>query len=59
MFIVDLSKLDKPEDIRADDLGSWICNGKRSSWSVLNEDGDIIEITTRYKSRFSNNYRLL
>ena len=59
VFIVDLSKLDKPEDIRADDLGSWICNGKRSSWSVLNEDGDIIEITTRYKSRFSNNYRLL
>ena len=29
VLIVDLSKLDKPEDIRADDVGSWHCNGKR------------------------------
>ena len=29
VFIVDISKLDKPEDIRADDLGFWTCNGKR------------------------------
>lgn len=27
VFIVDLSKLAKDEDIRADDLGSWLCNG--------------------------------
>lgn len=29
VFIVDISKLDKPEDIRVDDMGSWACNGKR------------------------------
>ena len=31
VFVVDLSHLDKPEDIHADRLGSWICNGKRCS----------------------------
>ena len=59
VFIVDLSKLCKPEDIRADDLGSWICNGKRSSWCILDEDGDITDILTKYKSRYPNNYRLV
>ena len=28
VFVIDLSQLEKPEDIRADDLGSWTCNGK-------------------------------
>ena len=26
-FIVDLSKLKNPNDVRADDLGSWKCTG--------------------------------
>lgn len=25
VFVVDLSKLDNPDDIRCDDLGSWTC----------------------------------
>ena len=29
MFVVDLSQLEKPEDIQANDLGSWVCNGKQ------------------------------
>ena len=28
-FVVDLSKLNDPNDVRADDLGTWRCNGSR------------------------------
>lgn len=59
VFIMDLSKLNKPEDIRADDLGSWICNGKRCSWCVLDEDGDVLEILTKCGSRHPNYHRLV
>ena len=27
VFVIDLSQLEEAEDIRADDLGSWTCNG--------------------------------
>jgi hypothetical protein len=59
VFIVDVSKLNKPEDIQADDLGSWICNGKRSSWCMLDEDGDVSEIFTKYNSHYPNAYCLV
>ena len=58
VFIVDVSKLNKPEDIRADDLGSWICNGKRSLWCILDDDGDVSEIST-CKPLYPNNYSLV
>ena len=42
--IVDISKLDKPEDIRADDLGSWSCTGTRCSQCSVDEQGFVIDI---------------
>jgi len=39
-FVVDLSLLDKSEDIHADDLGSWTRNGKRCSNCEV--DGGIV-----------------
>ena len=39
-FIVDLSKLKNPNDVRADDLGSWKCTGSRiSTFHVDIRDG--------------------
>ena len=43
VFIVDLSHLEKPEDVRADDLGSWVCNGKRTMRCVV-EDGCVLDV---------------
>lgn len=43
-FIVDLSKLESEDDIRADDLGSWICNGKRRQQCSLDNFGRVIDI---------------
>ena len=37
-FVVDLSHLDKPQDIRADDLGSWTFNDKRCSNCDVEDD---------------------
>ena len=59
VFIVDVTKLAKPEDIRTDDLGSWNCNGKRCSWCVLDDDGSVLEIFTKRKSRSPNTYCLV
>lgn len=44
VFIVDLSHLEKSEDIRADDLGSWACNSKRTMRCVV-EDGWVLDVT--------------
>ena len=44
VFIVDISKLNKPEDIRADDLGSWECNGKRCLYCSVDDMGYIVEV---------------
>jgi len=51
IFIVDISKLDKPEDIRADDLGSWTCTGTRRPQCSVDEQGFVIDIITEEKSR--------
>ena len=45
-FVVDISKLDKPKDIRCDDLGSWECNGKRCSYCSVDDDGYVVSIST-------------
>ena len=45
VFIVDISKLDKSEDIRADDLESWECNGKRCLYCSVDNEGYIVEVS--------------
>lgn len=38
-FVVNLSCLSNPDDVRADDLGAWKCNGSRSlQFSVILSD---------------------
>ena len=38
-----LIQLDKPEDLRADDLGSWVCKSKRLNICEV-EDGHVTEV---------------
>ena len=38
-FIVDLKHLNHPKDLLCDELGSWKCNGCRSTWVVVNDEG--------------------
>ena len=45
VFVVDLSHLEKPEDVCADDLGSWMCNGKRCVRCEVN-DGQVLEVSS-------------
>ena len=45
VFIVDISKLEKPEDIRADDLGSWECNGKRCLYCSVDNEGYVVSVS--------------
>lgn len=58
VFIVDLSHLEKPEDVRADDLGSWACNGKRTTRCVV-EDGCVLEVTPGVVSQANRQSYLL
>ena len=58
VFVVDLSRLEKPEDIRVDDLGSWTCNGKRCLQCVV-DDGVVSEILSESKVRTGNTYCLV
>ena len=58
IFVVDLSKLDDPKDVRADDLGSWICNGKRSVQCAI-EDGRAFEIVPTSNTNVGITYRLI
>lgn len=58
VFVVDLSKLEKPEDIRADDLGSWTCNGKRSLHCIF-EGNVLTEIVAPSKLRTGKTYCLV
>ena len=46
-FLVNIKKLKDPADIRADDLGTWKHNGRRTSYvKVLRDnDGKIVEVT--------------
>lgn len=56
-FVVDLSKLQKREDIRADDMGSWKCNGKRFIKCAV--EGSVIDIVTQPRRRDGNLYTLV
>ena len=58
VFIVDLSKLDKPEDIRADDLGSWQCNGKRFIKCTVDK-GRVTELVAQRKGQPGKTYTLV
>ena len=51
VFIVDISKLDRPEDVRAEDLGSWTCNGKRRLQCTVDDQGRVMDIYSQYKPR--------
>ena len=42
-FVVDLSKLDDRDDIRADGLGVWINKGVKSSYCNLQFQGDAVK----------------
>lgn len=59
VFIVDISKLDKPEDVRADDLGSWSCTGTRRSQCSVDEQGFVIDIISDGKSRRKDMFTLI
>ena len=58
VFVIDLSKLEKPEDIRADDLGSWTCNGKRCVQCIVH-NGEVSEILPGSKSGACSTYCLV
>ena len=58
VFVVDLSQLDKPEDIRADDLSSWVCNGKRCNVCEV-EDGHVMEVFSGPSIKRENTYCLV
>ena len=42
-FLVDLSQLDKRDDIRSDDLGVWINRGVKSSFCNIQFQGDAVK----------------
>ena len=41
VFIVDLKQLKHPSDVLCDDMGTWVCNGCRSTWITVDEDGEL------------------
>ena len=43
-FLVDASKLQDREDIRADDLGVWINRVVKSSFCTINIQGDAVKM---------------
>ena len=45
-FLVDVSKLQDREDIRADDLGVWINKGVKSSFCTINIQGEAVKNVT-------------
>ena len=58
VFVLDMSRLDKPQDVCADDLGSWVCNSKRYNSCEI-EDGHVMEIYLEqyYKQATSGDFR--
>ena len=43
-FVIDISKLQCRDDIRADDMGSWRCTGSRILTCYVSFDGDVCSI---------------
>ena len=58
-FVVDLSKLQKKEDIRADDLGSWRCNGKRFMKCEVDKKGKVIGLISQSRRHFGTQYTVV
>ena len=58
VFVIDLSQLEEPEDIIADDLGSWTCNGIRCVQCVVH-DREVSEILSGPKSGIHSTYCLV
>ena len=59
IFVIDTSKLPCPSDVRADDLGSWRCNGKQLCYCTLSPTGQVEEIQTRKPSNSKSTYGLI
>ena len=59
VFIVDISKLDNPEDVRADDLGSWVCNGKRRLQCAVNDQECVVDIFSKYQPKKQHLFTLV
>ena len=58
-FVVDLSKLESKADIRADDLGSWHCNGKRLIKCEVDKKGKVIELFSKPRRCIGTLYTLV
>ena len=58
VFVIDLSKLEKPEDLRADDLGSWTCNGKCCVQCVVH-NGEVSDVLSGSKNGALRTYCLV
>ena len=46
-FVVDLSKLKDPNDVRADDLGAWKCTGSRTLQCIVRYSSSTCHIVTK------------
>ena len=56
VFIVDI---DKPEDIRADDVGSWTCNGKQRLQCGVDDHDRMIDVFSQHSPRKRHLYTLV
>lgn len=53
-FIVDLDQLDHPDDIKSDDCGHWIHNGRKSTKiAVWKRNGVVVRVLSTAKTRKS------
>lgn len=43
-FLVDTDNLNDPDDIKADDLGSWRNDGQHSRWVKVKQVGSIVRV---------------
>ena len=43
MFLIDTSHLDHPDDLKADDLGSWKNDGQHSRWVKVTKKGSSVK----------------
>ena len=50
MFLVNLSSLHDPDDIKSDDCGHWIHNGRKSTYvAVKSQNGNVIDVKSTAK----------
>ena len=58
VFVVDLSQLHKPEDVRANDRGSWVCNSKQRNVCEV-EDRHVTKVFSGPSIKRENAYCLV